>query len=502
MASNNYHPSGSGKRPNHRLRIAQCVLVVVLLAVLFLVITMLSSGSKKPVSSDPQSSLSPEEEQLEHGKFKNGTTVNGVDIGKMTAAEAREALSASIESQKSAFSVTLTHEDKQWVFDASSAEISSDLEAVLLRAMEAEDAAAYTTALTADASAIEAFVTNIATEVDQKPVDATMEYDASNSPPFRYVDGQNGYEVDVAAVSAELTNRLGTVSSGTVSLVTSVTEPSVTVESLKTSTGRIAHFSTTFSTKDKNRTANLDLACEKLNGYVIKPGATFSFNDVVGPRDEAHGWKEAHVIVNGSRYEDGWGGGICQVSTTLYNALLLTGSDFSNFSRKNHSIPSSYVAKGLDATVSYGSKDFKFTNSGDAPIYILASTSGTDTKEGTLTISLYGKPLPEGMSVKVYSEVLEELAPPEPELIVDVTEPSSYKVTVQKAITGYKVAAYREITIDGETKKEQLYTDTYKPVQGIYTVGGADSSSSSSSGDSGDSGSVDIPEEEIDIPEE
>jgi len=478
----------------------------VLLAILFLVITMLSSGTRQPADTQQGDHQSEENlnEQMESGKFRNGVTVNGIEIGKMTAAEARTALQASADSQADAFFVTLSFEGRQWTLDSSTAAFESNLEEILETAMLQEEAGFYTTAVEVDPAELARFVSEIAAEIDQEPVEASAEYDASNDPPFRYTEGQNGYQVDQDAVIARLAACLESGVSSSLEIDTTVTEPSITTADLKANTSRIAQFSTTFSTKDTNRTHNLNLACEKLNGYVIKPGSTFSFNDVVGPRDEANGWKEAHVIVNGSRYEDGWGGGICQVSTTLYNALLLTGSDFGNFSRKNHSIPSSYVPKGLDATVSYGSKDFKFTNDSDYPIYILASTSGTSSSEGTLTITLYGKPLQEGTTVKVYSEVIEKLEPPEPELIVDVTEPASYKVTVQKAITGYKVAVYREITVNGETTKETLYTDTYKPVQGVYTVGGAENTSNNNSEEKAPSEEeIDIPEEEeIDIPEE
>ena len=340
MASNSYRPSSSGRNPNHRLRIAQCVLIVVLLAILFLVITMLSSGDHQPADTQ-QGELQNEEElleQMESGKFHSGVIVNGVDIGKMTADEARSALRSSVENQVNNVSVTLSFGGRQWVLDSSAAALESNLEEVLQEAMLQKEAATYTTSVHADPDELARFVSEIAAEVNQEPVNATAEYDASNDPPFRYVDGQNGYQVDQDAVVAELASCLEEGSSSLLEITASVTEPTTTTADLKANTSQISQFSTTFSTKDKNRTYNLNLACEKLNGYVIKPGTTFSFNDVVGPRDEANGWKEAHVIVNGSRYEDGWGGGICQVSTTLYNALLLTGSDFSNFSRKNHSI--------------------------------------------------------------------------------------------------------------------------------------------------------------------
>ena len=147
---------------------------------------------------------------------------------------------------------------------------------------------------------------------------------------------------------------------------------------------------------------------------------------------------------------------------------------------------SDYVDKGLDATVVYDSKDYTFVNSKDYPIYIIASI---DQEAGVLTFSIYGSPLEEGLSIRVYSTVDEELAPPEALLIEDPTEPTSYKKELTKARKGYRTTAYREYSKNGEViKTEKLYSDTYKPVQGVYNVGTASSEP--------------VPDPAVDIPEE
>lgn len=140
---------------------------------------------------------------------------------------------------------------------------------------------------------------------------------------------------------------------------------------------------TKFARSNTNRNTNIQLATKACNGYVIQPGATFSFNTVVGQRTKARGYKEAGVYVNGQT-DTGVGGGICQVSSTLFNAAL--ESNMTIVSRRAHSLPVSYLPRGRDATVSWGGPEFKFKNPYDYPVMI-----GTYyDKSGKLTMSILG----------------------------------------------------------------------------------------------------------------
>lgn len=144
----------------------------------------------------------------------------------------------------------------------------------------------------------------------------------------------------------------------------------------------MAQYSSSFAGSSAGRVTNIQLAASKINGYVINPGERFSFNKVVGPRTVAAGFKNAHVYV-GTQVVDGIGGGICQVSSTLYNAVVM--ADLKTVSRTNHSMPVGYVPLGRDATVSYGTIDYVFENNKSYPVSIKAGISGT-----TLTISVVG----------------------------------------------------------------------------------------------------------------
>jgi len=140
---------------------------------------------------------------------------------------------------------------------------------------------------------------------------------------------------------------------------------------------------TTYTTNVPNRNINIALACKALTGTVVRPGATFSFNNTLGYTSEAKGYKVAGILVNGQP-DTGLGGGICQVSSTLYNAVLKAGMKI--VERHAHSAEVGYVPKGQDATVNYGSLDFKFQNNTPNECHLVFEYNNR-----TLTVSVYGK---------------------------------------------------------------------------------------------------------------
>lgn len=162
------------------------------------------------------------------------------------------------------------------------------------------------------------------------------------------------------------------------------TKPEITVNDLgkEAFPNLLSTFSTKYATSNTDRTTNLRLASNKINGTVVMPGETFSYNKVVGKRTIAAGYKEAAIYQDG-QVTSGLGGGICQISTTLYNAAVF--ADMEITSRRNHMFVPSYVSAGRDATVVWGSTDFKFKNTRNYPIKIESSVSG-----GIATVNIYG----------------------------------------------------------------------------------------------------------------
>lgn len=212
-----------------------------------------------------------------------------------------------------------------------------------------------------------------------------------------------------------------------------VTVPEVTTKMIGTEAfpDLISEFSTKYSQSQKDRTTNLRLAAEKINGTVLMPGEVFSYNTVVGKRTIDAGYKEAKIYVNGE-VVDGLGGGICQVSTTLYNAILYANLEI--VERRNHQFVPSYAGAGLDATVVYGSIDFQFKNTRSYPIKIQCSVD-----KGICNFQIYGLKEETEYEVNVWANV------------------------ISKTKTAIKSKAYRQLKLNGEVvSTELLSSDTYK----------------------------------------
>ena len=212
-----------------------------------------------------------------------------------------------------------------------------------------------------------------------------------------------------------------------------VTVPEITTKMIGTEAfpDLISEFSTKYSQSQRDRTTNLKLAAEKINGTVLMPGEVFSYNTVVGKRTIDAGYKEAKIYVNGE-VVDGLGGGICQVSSTLYNAVLYANLEI--VERRNHQFVPSYAGAGLDATVVYGSIDFQFKNTRNYPIKIQCSVD-----RGICNFQIYGLKEETEYEVNVWANV------------------------ISRSKTAIKSKAYRQLKLNGEVVSTQLLSsDTYK----------------------------------------
>lgn len=209
--------------------------------------------------------------------------------------------------------------------------------------------------------------------------DATVSFDKQG---FRFCDGKNGVFIDEKRLFFLLLQSKGKKITVTLPVVV---DKAVSVESLQKNTVKKASFTTYYPSSGANRCFNVELATKTLNGVTVGVGETFSFNSVVGPRTQQRGYKVSKVILDG-KYAEGIGGGVCQVSTTLYNALLLAEIIPK---ASPHSLVSSYVAAGFDAMVSFGGADLTFTNDTGSPLYIEGKTNA---KNKSVTFTVYGKP--------------------------------------------------------------------------------------------------------------
>ncbi|MCR4430605.1 MAG: VanW family protein [Tepidanaerobacteraceae bacterium] len=223
---------------------------------------------------------------------------------------------------------------------------------------------------------------------------------------------------------------------------------------------KMAEFSTKFNKSLKERTQNIRLAANKLNGYIIAPGQIFSFNDAVGERTGEKGYKAAPIFFQNETVP-GIGGGVCQLSSTIYNLALIAGMEI--IERSNHSLPVTYVPLGRDATVNYNYIDLKFKN--NTKSYILLYT---EVNDDTLTVRFYGEKKVEE-NIKFYSEVIRKI-PPLLTIKKDINLEKG-KTRFKEGSPGYQVRVWKIYSINGKEEKKIISEDIYKPTPSILYVG-------------------------------
>lgn len=251
---------------------------------------------------------------------------------------------------------------------------------------------------------------------------------------------------------------------GTIKVIFKEEKPSVAITNLENEkiTGLLASYTSKFDSSLLERTENVLIAAKALDGALIKPGETISFNGIVGERVAEKGYQDAYIIVNGE-FVPGLGGGICQVSSTLYNAGLL--ANLSIEERSNHELAINYVPLGQDATVAYPDLDLKLKN--DTGGYLLIRSKVT---KNSLTIDLYGKVKP-GQEV-IISNKIESVIPPTEQTIQDSSIAQGEQIVKQQGQPGYIASAYRTVKLNGIIiKTENLGKSNYKPVPKIIAIG-------------------------------
>lgn len=244
-----------------------------------------------------------------------------------------------------------------------------------------------------------------------------------------------------------------------------ITKPKITLDKIgpEAFPEKLATFSTRYDVSDKDRTTNLELASEKINGTVVLSGDVFSYNKTVGARTAGAGYKNAKIYESG-KVVDGLGGGICQISSTLYNAVLLANLEI--VERRNHQFTTSYIEAGRDATVVYGSTDFKFKNTRKYPIRLVATA-----KNGIATVSVYGIKEETEYTFKFDVKKVATI-PYKTEYIDDNTLPTGTEQVVQKGANGLKTETYIIKMLNGKNVSTKLLSkDTYSAMTRIVKRG-------------------------------
>ncbi len=428
------------------------------------------------------------------GVFYPNIFVNDIPLEGKTLDEAAAVVTQQVQSLISSFRITLRTEDgRSWDITGDSLNMKYDIADQLdqlwaightgssstryeqVKALEAEPAMRYTT-LTYDLSQVNQILNQIKAEVDQPAVSATRVQDDSKWPPFSYTDDIPGQTLDITGLNERICTMVDTLVSGVVVLSPTPVQATITRAQLEAQIVKLSSYETTVGKSGEYaeaRAENVRLGTEKFNHLVIRAGESVSFNKVAGKRTVANGYQQALEIAYGN-YVLGTGGGICQVSSTLYNAVVNAGLTVNK--RTPHAIPSSYVEKGLDATVSDDRYDFVFTNNTNSDIYI--ETEFVKVKGYYHSrFTIYGRPDPNGYTYKLVSQVVETIPLPEPTYEKDTTGEHVFyddeTAVKSSGREGYIVDVYL-VTMDNkglEISREKKYTDTYKASAPVYWIG-------------------------------
>lgn len=418
--------------------------------------------------------------------IKTGIFAGDIDLSGMTEAEAKAAVEEYVAGLQDVEITLLAAADTEVVVTAGdmgivwanpelvteAAEIGTHGNVIerykILKDLEHENKI-YPIELSFDLQAINDILTERCVKYDVKAVNFSLK---RADGEFQIVEGQTGYMLDVET-SIDLINDylIGEWDHQpcTIALDIAVDEPKGSAEELAQVTDILGSFTTSYSTSGASRRANVENGCSLIDGITLYPGEEFSTYDNVAPFTQANGYYMAGSYVNG-KVVDSLGGGICQVSTTLYNAVL--NAELEVTERHNHSMIVSYVDPSADAAIAESSgKDFRFVNNLDYPIYIEGYT-----KDRKITFNIYGKETRDaGHEVRYESEVLEVINPPADLIYADASQPIGYIVT-ESAHIGYKARLWKVVTENGvEVSRTQINSSSYKMVPRSATVGTATS---------------------------
>ena len=315
---------------------------------------------------------------------------------------------------------------------------------------------------------VRTYVENNCTKYDKKAQNASL---TRENGAFNFVAGTEGLELNVDSavrtISDYLENSWTSDNTEVLNLETQVTEPEGSAEELENIKDLLGSFTTSFSTSGSNRCKNVSSGASHINGTVLYPGEEFSAYETVSPFTEANGYAMAGSYLNGE-VVDSMGGGICQVSTTLYNAVLR--AELNVTERSPHSMTVHYVDLSEDAAIAGTYKDFKFVNSTDYPIYI----EGYTTSDKKITFNIYGKETRDkNRTISFESQIVSE-TPATTILQEDAGQGIGYKAVSSKGSSGYVAELYKIVKVNGvETDRIKVNKSTYKGTNRVVTYGTA-----------------------------
>lgn len=411
--------------------------------------------------------------QINNNKIAKNTYIKDVNVSNLNKKEAREKILKECKIEK----ITLTYNDRKWDIDPKDIDINYDIDKTIENAynvnrnsnifknivstLKSNFGVKNDINLVVDCDEAKATSTleNISKDINVKMENAKLNVTNNN---INVIEEKAGIEVDIKTT---LTNLKKSLQDGVVeeSLVVTKVEPEIKTEDLKDVNTLLGSYQTVLSDVSPGRVENIKIATSRTSNVLLMPGEEFSYNKYTGLRTVKNGYKNATVILSGEPAQ-GVGGGVCQVSTTLYNAVLYAGLDIVKV--YNHSIPSSYVEKGRDAVVSDNGLDFVFKNNYNQPIYIQ-----NYYYNGVVSCQIYGS-IKDKKNIKI-STSIDKITKASIKEEKDPTLEKGKEKIIERGRDSYTVSTYR-IYYDSngkEEKREKVSTSFYPSKQQVVAVG-------------------------------
>lgn len=417
------------------------------------------------------------------GTIANGVTIAGTDVSGMNFDEAKAAAEqyasqfANVNFTVKAGDLSVNATGADFGIGARADEVcrlavlygktGNPLERYIAgKKCDAGQAVDFSIPLVADSEAVSTFLTNNQSALSVPVVNNGLKRENGQ---FVFIAGNDGVSIDVASSAAKITNFVDSEwdgSDSTIELDTTTVEPEGSEEQLRAIQDNLGTFSTNYSTSGASRKQNIKVATANINGSVVYPGETFSTSTTMKSRTLENGYAIAAAYENGTTV-DSVGGGVCQVSSTLYNAVIR--AELEIVERSPHSMKVAYVKPSDDAAIADGIKDFVFKNNQDYPIYIEGITTGT-----VVSFTIYGKETrPANRKVSFESEILETTDPGN-EFHLDGTLAVGTVTRTSAAHQGIKAQLLKIVTVDGQEQSRDVFNkSTYRMTNNIYSVGTA-----------------------------
>lgn len=403
-----------------------------------------------------------------------GISIDGVDVSGLTSAGAAELIEKKYGLADS-HSVVLRHGEKSWKLELKDISYEYQTEEAVKKAISLNKGGGFLDRLKIsilplnnivdiplyshyDMSALRQKLVDISREIDTEGKNAVIVYEKGVLKKEKEVLGK---KLNIDRSLREIDKKISKKDFSDIELIVDETKPQITMADIEPINGVLSEFYTNFNASQRNRRDNIKHAVDTIDDTLILPGETFSMNQALGPRTPENGYKKAPIILNNKMVE-GTGGGVCQVTTTLYNCVLKAGLEV--VERTPHSRTLGYISPGQDATIAGESVDFKFKNNQKNPVLLSTEVAG-----GTIYMKILGNKENLLYEYRLISDIIKVIKPGKPKVIIDNSLEDGETVWVEKPKNGIRAVVYRD-AYDAQgklVKREKISTDYYRPVNGI-----------------------------------